>query len=104
MTKTVHEFLTIRLTNNSYFSDVLQDMLGRLEPYFEMDYLLPRVLMASLNLEQLPVVAKTGYISTDIILASLCFYVKTEKDISKNSLKETVRQFYLSINEEGIFI
>ncbi|VDH96742.1 Hypothetical predicted protein [Mytilus galloprovincialis] len=78
-------------------SDVLQDMVGRMKPYFEMDYLLPRVLMASLKLEQLPVVAKTGYISTDIILASLCFYVKTEKDISKNSLKETAIKECLTV-------
>ncbi|VDI23847.1 Hypothetical predicted protein [Mytilus galloprovincialis] len=69
--------------------ECLIDMLERLVPYFEMDYLLPRALMASLNLEQLPEVVRTGHISTDIILASVCYYVREEKNISKNDRKET---------------
>ncbi|CAC5380694.1 unnamed protein product [Mytilus coruscus] len=77
--------------------ELLKDMLERLVPYFEMDYLLPRALMASLNLEQLPEVAKTGHISTDIILASVCYYVREEKNISRNDHKETAIKECLTV-------
>ncbi|CAG2236699.1 unnamed protein product [Mytilus edulis] len=68
----------------------LQDIMENLSPYFRMDYLLPRTLMSCLGLEQLPFASNFTGISPDIILASLCFYVKDEKYITRHDWKETV--------------
>ncbi|CAC5422256.1 RNF213 [Mytilus coruscus] len=49
-------------------------------------------LVACLRLEQLPYVVKSEHIPCippDVILASVCFFIKTEKVISKNDKKET---------------
>jgi hypothetical protein len=44
--------------------------------------------MACLTLEQLPIVVRSGLIPPDITLASLCFHVRKESQIFKNSDKE----------------
>lgn len=64
--------------------------MERLVPYFEIDYLLPRTLMAALRFEQLPIVVISAPIPPDIITATLCYYLRTEKHIAKNDKKETV--------------
>lgn len=64
--------------------------MEKLTPYFTMDYLLPRTLMSCIALEQLPLAAESKWISPDIVLASLCFYVRDEKHITKHDLKEKV--------------
>ncbi|XP_071137104.1 uncharacterized protein [Mytilus edulis] len=66
----------------------IKDIMDKLTPYFTMDYLLPRTLMSCIALEQLPLAAKSKWISPDIVLASLCFYVRDEKHITKHDLKE----------------
>lgn len=76
------------------FRSLLEDILVILSPYFEVDYLLPRTLMACLTLEQLPIVVKSGLIPPDITLASVCFHVREESQISKNSDKKTVNTIY----------
>lgn len=76
------------------FRQILEEILVNLSPYFEVDYLLPRTLMACLTLEQLPIVVRSGFIPPDITLASLCFHVRKESQISKNSDKEMVNTIY----------
>ena len=76
------------------FRQILEEILVNLAPYFEVDYLLPRTLMACLTLEQLPIVVRSGFIPPDITLASLCFHVRKESQISKNSDKEMVNTIY----------
>ena len=76
------------------FRLLLKEILVILEPYFEVDYLLPRTLMACLKLEQLPIVVRSGLIPPDITLASLCFHVRKESQIFKNSNKEMVNTIY----------
>lgn len=56
--------------------------------------------MSCIALEQLPLVAKSKWISPDIVLASLCFYVRDEKHITKNDLKETVSTYCKNLNED----
>ncbi|XP_052082351.1 uncharacterized protein LOC127719991 isoform X2 [Mytilus californianus] len=85
----------------------LQDIIEKLTPHFEMDYLLPRTLMSCIALEQLPLAAKSKWISPDIVLASICFYVRDEKHITKNDSKETALIECLTIvlrklNEESL--
>jgi hypothetical protein len=50
--------------------------------------------MACLTLEQLPIVVRSGLIPPDITLASLCFHVRKESQIFKNSDKEMVNTIY----------
>ena len=76
------------------FRQILEEILENLSPYFEVDYLLPRTLMACLTLEQLPIVVRSGFIPPDITLASLCFHVRKESQIFKNSDKEMVNTIY----------
>jgi hypothetical protein len=76
------------------FRQLLEDILVILAPYFEVDYLLPRTLMACLTLEQLPIVVNSGLIPPDITLASVCFHVRKESQISQNNDKETVNTIY----------
>ena len=76
------------------FRSLLKEILVILAPYFEVDYLLPRTLMACLTLEQLPIVVRSGFIPPDITLASLCFHVRKESQIFKNSNKEMVNTIY----------
>lgn len=76
------------------FRQILKEILVNLSPYFEVDYLLPRTLMACLTLEQLPIVVRSGFIPPDITLASLCFPVRKELQIFKNSDKEMVNTIY----------
>jgi hypothetical protein len=76
------------------FRLLLKEILVILGPYFEVDYLLPRTLMACLKLEQLPIVVRSGLIPPDITLASLCFHVRKESQIFKNSNKEMVNTIY----------
>ena len=76
------------------FRPLLEEILVILAPYFEVDYLLPRALMACLTLEQLPIVVRSGLIPPDITLASLCFHVRKESQIFKNSDKEMVNTIY----------
>jgi hypothetical protein len=90
----------IKLKKNEFkahiciFRPLLEEILKILEPYFEVDYLLPRTLMACLTLEQLPIVVRSGLIPPDITLASLCFHVRKKSQISKNSDKEMVNTIY----------
>ncbi|XP_063441660.1 E3 ubiquitin-protein ligase rnf213-alpha-like [Mytilus trossulus] len=58
-----------------------EEIVAKLTPYFEVDYLLPRTLIGSLNLDMLfSVVEASNNISPDIILASMYYYLKYDSN------------------------
>lgn len=58
-----------------------------LKEHFKADFLLARTLMACLRFDQLRDVVKNEHIPYDAILATLCYYITTEKNIVQ---RETV--------------
>lgn len=69
-----------------------KDLLDRLSPLFEMDYLLPRSFMAALKYEQLKEVVPSELIPVEVTLATLYYFVKSHKVITH---KDEVRiSFY----------
>lgn len=52
------------------------DMFKVLNPYFAVDYLLPRTMIASLKLEMFQDVLTTNTIPLDITLAALYYYLR----------------------------
>lgn len=52
------------------------EVVKRLAPYFKVDYLLPRTLLASLRLDLMHSIVRVNDISPDIILAASCYYLK----------------------------
>ncbi|CAG2252463.1 unnamed protein product [Mytilus edulis] len=59
-------------------------------PYFEVDYLLPRTMLASLKLEVLHAVVTTHNIPTDISLASTIFYLKKLYGVDKGLVRKLI--------------
>lgn len=57
------------------------EIIDKLKPYFEVDYLLPRTLMASLKLEQIHSVVTSIFIPPEISLASSFYYLKKDADL-----------------------
>jgi hypothetical protein len=57
------------------FRQILEEILVNLSPYFEVDYLLPRTLMACLTLEQLPIVVRSGFIPPDITIRTTVNFI-----------------------------
>lgn len=60
------------------FNRTPQEMLQLLAPMFEMDYLLPRSFVAVLNIERFESTVYEKKIPTDVKLAGICTFLKTE--------------------------
>ncbi|XP_052062754.1 E3 ubiquitin-protein ligase rnf213-alpha-like isoform X2 [Mytilus californianus] len=76
------------------------DMFKVLNPYFDVDYLLPRTLIASLKLEMLQDVLTTNRIPLDITIAVLYYYLRvtyTNLGLVKKLIK-FVASKYLDMN------
>lgn len=63
---------------NLFYSTSTTEMVKMLHPFFEMDFLLPRTLVASLSFQQF-VAMDTKHIPPDIILAALYYFLKDAK-------------------------
>ncbi|XP_053396012.1 E3 ubiquitin-protein ligase rnf213-alpha-like [Mercenaria mercenaria] len=57
----------------------LGDVLKTLQRFFEIDYLLPRTIVASLNLYEIFEAISTGLIPTEVCCAALIYYLKTTR-------------------------
>lgn len=60
-----------------FFYRPLQEVLETLKTLFQMDFLLPRTLVASLNLRELRQTLETELISVEVCCAALVYFVKT---------------------------
>ncbi|XP_052062678.1 E3 ubiquitin-protein ligase rnf213-alpha-like isoform X2 [Mytilus californianus] len=72
------------------------EILEKLKPYFEVDYLLPRTFLASLKLELIHTVVISHYIPPEISLASSIYYLKKNADIGfiKKIIQHVAEQCY----------
>lgn len=57
------------------------EIIDKLKPYFEVDYLLPRTMLASMRLEMIHTVVTSHYIPPEISLASSIYYMKDNKNL-----------------------
>lgn len=59
-------------------------------PYFELDYLLPRTLVASMNFKDLTYLTDDSALPVDVILAALHYYIISynELNISQMQVKQ----------------
>ncbi|KAL3881513.1 hypothetical protein ACJMK2_027945, partial [Sinanodonta woodiana] len=92
------------------------DTLNHLLPLFEMDYLLPRSIMAMLTLNEAVEVIGTGRIPFEVCAANLTYFVKTSKanevktmmfyKMAGDLLKETLKFNYqhLVVGAAQIFV
>lgn len=62
----------------SIFNRTPQEMLQLLAPMFEMDYLLPRSFVAVLNIERFESTVYEKKIPTDVKLAGIYAFLKTD--------------------------
>ena len=77
----MHTFLVISyLTFIFYVCRSVDEILQRLTPYFEIDYLLPRSFMASLKMKELEPVISSNTIPLEVSLAALFYYLKSRTD------------------------
>ncbi|CAC5419845.1 unnamed protein product [Mytilus coruscus] len=70
-------------------------VVKKLTPYFEVDYLLPRTFLGSLNLDMLYSIVTANSIPPDISLASTCYYIKgynSNKELIKKLAKHVARK------------
>ena len=51
-------------------------LLEKVEPLFEVDYLLPRTFMASLNLREIKEVIESGKMPVEVCCATLNYFLK----------------------------
>ncbi|VDH96575.1 Hypothetical predicted protein, partial [Mytilus galloprovincialis] len=73
------------------------EILEMLSPYFDVDYLLPRTVTASMNLQMLHGITTANIIPVDVVLASTYFYCSTlqnckELDMLKDVLQHVASQ------------
>jgi hypothetical protein len=57
----------------------VENILKHLKALFEMDYLLPRTLIAAMDLEDLQGLIQTNTIPVEVCLANLVFQLRTYK-------------------------
>nr|XP_022293483.1 E3 ubiquitin-protein ligase rnf213-alpha-like isoform X1 [Crassostrea virginica] len=85
-----------------------KDLLDRLSPLFEMDYLLPRSFMAALKYEQLKEVVPSELIPVEVTLATLYYFVKSHKvidhkdEVVKVCFDTLAKQLKSQYNEENM--
>ncbi|CAC5418097.1 RNF213 [Mytilus coruscus] len=72
--------------SNRIKSELLEETITDLKEHFKADFLLARTLMACLRFDQLREVVKHEHIPYDAILATLCYYMKTEKNIVQREI------------------
>ncbi|CAG2246214.1 RNF213 [Mytilus edulis] len=73
----------------------VDEVVKKLTPYFEVDYLLPRTFLGSLNLDMLYSIVTAYNIPPDITLASTCYYIKgynSNKELIKKLAKHVARK------------
>ena len=61
------------------------EMLEKLSPYFKVDYYLPRSFITAVKRDCIPEILTTGLIPSDVVLALLCFYLRTTYSMTKDS-------------------
>ena len=71
-------------------------MLEKLSPYFKVDYYLPRSFITAVKMEYVPEILTTGLIPSDVVLALLCYYLRTTCIMTKDS--RDVSYEYLSLH------
>ena len=72
------------------------EMLEKLSPYFKVDYYLPRSFITAVKMEYVPEILTTGLIPSDVVLALLCYYLRTTCIMTKDS--RDVSYEYLSLH------
>lgn len=72
----------------SIFNRTPHEMLHLLAPMFEMDYLLPRSFVAVLNIERFESTVDEKKIPTDVKLAGIYTFLKTDLIYKSDKVKD----------------
>ena len=57
---------------------MLDDYISKLAPLFQIDELLPRTMIASLNINSVAKAATTKYFPPDVLAANLYYFIKSD--------------------------
>ena len=77
-------------------------MLEKLSPYFKVDYYLPRSFISAVKMDYIPEILTTRLIPSDVVLALLCYYLRTTRSMTKDS--RDVSYEYLNLHLHNLYL
>ncbi|VDI47994.1 Hypothetical predicted protein [Mytilus galloprovincialis] len=90
------------LKTTQYDSQALREIEKTLNQYSEADYLLPRSFMASVCPDQLSTVVRFEVIPPDVVLATLCYFIKTDATIHNSDTEnQTINNCLSAVIEKS---